>query len=360
MNTGLTLERPGFEVGKSDENKNKAKDAGSPSERSAQSSGNRSPYKMPSYTTMSDSPSVAAGVPVLELVRKFEDEKILTRDDRVALNEALYNPERREGVVKAMKEVELGGNTRFTIRRLKALIHQNGTGEVSSKKLKEQRERGSLDALMTPLVEAQLSARGEGKERRNLYSPRTQAAIDAQKKQLQDDKESGDNKNRQKSAPKKGGASPSTRSTSRQQHSEAGSSPGRRRRTNHDGGNGNGNGSRFGGGSIADSVRESVNETQEKIGQVVGSAPTYVPMDHFNVCQKIVGRLRDFLVKYKPSAMGVRKFAVLVGTFYCLPPSLLICLFICLSTSLLSFTHHHRMHDLSLTIIFLLLLPTNL
>ena len=39
----------------------------------------------------------------------------------------------------------------------------------------------------------------------------------------------------------------------------------------------------------------------------------YVPIDHFNVCQKIVGRLRDFLVKYKPSSMGVRKFAVLVG-----------------------------------------------
>ena len=84
---------------------------------------------------MSDSPSVAAGVPVLELVRKFEDEKILTRDDRVALNEALYNPDRREGVVKAMKDVELGGNTRFTIRRLKALIHQNGTGEMSLQNL---------------------------------------------------------------------------------------------------------------------------------------------------------------------------------------------------------------------------------
>ena len=39
----------------------------------------------------------------------------------------------------------------------------------------------------------------------------------------------------------------------------------------------------------------------------------YVNPENFNVCSKIARRLRDFLTKYKPSAMGVRKFAVLVG-----------------------------------------------
>ena len=60
----------------------------------------------------------------------------------MCLNEALYNPDRREAVVKALQAIELGSNPRFAIRRLKAIIHQNGTGEVSSKVLNEQRARG--------------------------------------------------------------------------------------------------------------------------------------------------------------------------------------------------------------------------
>lgn len=289
MNTALTLERPGFEIGKDEQEKRpRVPGSGSPSE------GKSSPYKLPSYTSMSDSPSVAAGVPVLELVRKFEDEKILTRDDRVALNEALYSPDRREGVVKAMKDVELGGNTRFTIRRLKALIHQNGTGEMSSKKIKEQKEKGTLDQLMSPLVEAQLSARGEN-DRRSQYSPRTEAAVEEQKRKKEQEKA----EKRGKSPNKKGHPSP-TGGTSAPQ-SEAGS-PSRRRQSG------------VAGSRISVDQASSILETQQKIEEVVGNAPTYVPMDHFNVCQKIVGRLRDFLVKYKPSAMGVRKFAVVVGS----------------------------------------------
>lgn len=288
MNTALTLERPGFEIGKDDNNEA----SNTATSSSVSGGGNKSPYKLPSYTSMSDSPSVAAGVPVLELVRKFEDEKILTRDDRVALNEALYSPDRREGVVKAMKDVELGGNTRFTIRRLKALIHQNGTGEVSSKKLKEQKEKGTLDQLMSPLVEAQLSAR-EDLEKRSQYSPRTEAAVKEQKRKKELEKAEGRLK-----SPQKGHSSQGTNASK----SEAGS-PGRRC---HHGG--------VTGSRVSVDQASSILETQQKIEEVVGNAPIYVPMDHFNVCQKIVGRLRDFLVKYKPSAMGVRKFAVLVGT----------------------------------------------
>ena len=151
-------ERPGFEVGKEEiDPKKLIQDAGT---GSPPKSSTGSPIKLPSYTSMSDSPSVAAGVPVLELIRKFEDERILSREDRVALNEALYNPNRREGIVKALKDVELGSNSRFAIRRLKAQIYQNGTGEVSSKMHKLQKEKGDINSLMSPLVEAQLSARG--------------------------------------------------------------------------------------------------------------------------------------------------------------------------------------------------------
>eukprot|EP00605_Chrysophyceae_sp_TOSAG23-4_P002463 GSChrysophyteH1.ASY1.ANO1.2722.1 assembled CDS len=159
---------------------------------------------MPSYSQVSSSPSVAAGVPVLELIRKFEDERILSREDRVCMNEALYNPERREAVVKALQAIELGSNPRFAIRRLKAIIHQNGTGEVSSKK----------------------------------------------------------------NAPLKG-------------------SP----------------------------VRSSAElDTQLAIAQVITRSPMYANPENFNVCSKIARRLQDFLMKYKPSAMGIRKFAVLIGS----------------------------------------------
>jgi hypothetical protein len=64
---------------------------------------------LPNYTEISSSPSIAAGVPVLELVRKMEDEKILTREDRIVMNDALYQSgERRDKIITALRDVELG------------------------------------------------------------------------------------------------------------------------------------------------------------------------------------------------------------------------------------------------------------
>eukprot|EP01041_Mallomonas_annulata_P015255 gene15255-32321_t len=74
----------------------------------------------------------AAGVPVFELIRKMEEENNLTREDRAALHEALYDPERREKIVKAVQDVELSMNSKFALRRLKALLHQNGSGQPCS------------------------------------------------------------------------------------------------------------------------------------------------------------------------------------------------------------------------------------
>lgn len=281
-------ERPGFEVGKEEvDPKELSKNAGT---GSPPKSSTGSPFKLPSYTSMSDSPSVAAGVPVLELVRKFEDERILSREDRVALNEALYNPDRREGVVKALKDVELGSNSRFAIRRLKAQIHQNGTGEVTSKMIKRQKGKGvDMASLMSPLVEAQLSARGNKDKGAPMHSPRTQAAIEEHKH-----KKEVQRQNEIKASDR-----------SRAPQSEASGSPSRRAKSK---------GSKAGNTDAGSSVPDSISVTQQAIEKVVGNAPMYVPIDHFNVCQKIIGRLRDFLVKYKPSAIGVRKFAVLVGS----------------------------------------------
>lgn len=91
--------------------------------------------RIPSYTEVYTTSPTAAGLPVLEVVRRLEEEKLISKDDRMALKDGLYSSDvvRREEIVKALCEVELSMNSRFSLRRLKAVIHQNGGGEVSSK-----------------------------------------------------------------------------------------------------------------------------------------------------------------------------------------------------------------------------------
>lgn len=91
--------------------------------------------RIPSYTEVYTTSPTAAGLPVLEVVKRLEEEKLISKDDRMALKDGLYSSDvvRREEIVKALCEVELSMNSRFSLRRLKAVIHQNGGGEVSSK-----------------------------------------------------------------------------------------------------------------------------------------------------------------------------------------------------------------------------------
>jgi Cytidylyltransferase-like len=74
------------------------------------------------------SDSVAGGVPILELIRMLEDEMHISRDDKLALNAALLDSERRDIVIITLRDIELSSNIRFTVRRLKMLIHRNPAG----------------------------------------------------------------------------------------------------------------------------------------------------------------------------------------------------------------------------------------
>lgn len=236
----------------------------------------RSPAVMPTYTQVSSSPSVAAGVPVLELIRKFEEEKILNREDRLVLNEALYNPERRDLVVKALQSIELSSNSRFAIRRLKALIHQNGTGEVSSKSINAQKADGiiRMDYM------------------RGASTPGVAGVSSSTPGILEEGREEG-GRNSSKAMEIE---SPSGRSPSKEQHSSSSKkSPSQK-------------------GGVQYTQHVAQMNTQSAIEQVISTTPMYVNPENFNVCSKIARRLRDFLAKYKPSAMGVRKFAVLIGS----------------------------------------------
>lgn len=77
--------------------------------------------------------NVAAGIPVLELVKRYEEENILSRQDRMTFYEAYKDPRRREILIQALSDVEVGTNPRFSVQRLKAHIHQNPGGLPNGK-----------------------------------------------------------------------------------------------------------------------------------------------------------------------------------------------------------------------------------
>ncbi len=93
--------------------------------------------KLPSYTEIHTSSPQAAGLPILEIIRKLEEESILTRHDRLIVKDAIYSDNiiRRDEVIRALNDIELQGQSKFSIRRLKAILYENGSGEVSSKQM---------------------------------------------------------------------------------------------------------------------------------------------------------------------------------------------------------------------------------
>jgi Cytidylyltransferase-like len=104
------------------------------------------------------SDSVAGGVPILELIRMLEDEMHISRDDKLALNAALLDSERRDIVIITLRDIELSSNIRFAVRRLKMLIHRNPAGmpaDISSSfpPSSDQGQRLSISTsnLVTPL-----------------------------------------------------------------------------------------------------------------------------------------------------------------------------------------------------------------
>lgn len=202
--------------------------------------------KLPTYTAVYESAPQAAGVPVLELLRKLEEERILSRNDRIMVNEALKMPEKKEAITKAMRNIELGKNMHFAAKKLKAILYSNvGSSATGLKK-------ASTKAVHPP---------GSAKP------------------------------------PSKYMDSPTSRSvaSSRVTRKTAGTDD------DH---------------SVAPSVQtEALNMTKQAVTAVVGENPKYAAAAASpNVCLKIARRLRDFLVKYNPNTMGVRKFAVIVGS----------------------------------------------
>jgi nicotinic acid mononucleotide adenylyltransferase len=82
-----------------------------------------SPTSAPYKQTYS-SPIITAGVPILELIRKLEDDKILSRSDRAVVNEILNDLLIRDIATKLFRDVELGIDIQASTRNLREFIRK--------------------------------------------------------------------------------------------------------------------------------------------------------------------------------------------------------------------------------------------
>jgi nicotinic acid mononucleotide adenylyltransferase len=215
----------------------------------------------------------AAGVPILELVRKMEYENIITRDDRLALNEALYNPsgaDRREAVIQAVRNVELGMNPRFSVKRLKALIHGNAAGvprHSHRSRTANESLSGSRKLQAAELAEALAAVyMTKNQNQTPRLSPRQQPA-------QQDSKQP-----------------PASSPSKKAKRSAKDPAP------------------------VAAELSVETQDTVNALNNVLGVAPTYADIcSSSNVCAKIAANLRVYMARVKAKKSRPRPLVVIVG-----------------------------------------------
>ena len=277
--------------------------------------------------------SISAGVPILELVRKLEDENVINRDDRLALNEALNDPERRDFVVISLQDIELSSNLRFAVRRLKMLIHQNPAGMPAPPadtlflptKQREQElqnhQHQQLQQLQQPLHQLTIPIFPS-----HSASPKTVTIMVA-------DDDSPDyspiighsydkyDKSHQKQQQQRGiePFSPYNLSSLAVDDSplksqrSSGNNTKKKRKSSYDG--------PIDGISMGEHTPRIVTDALVTITTLVGDAPVYCEPGCYGVCSKISSRLHDFNVMEatSPNKGRQKKFAVLVGSGSCNP-----------------------------------------
>ncbi len=217
-----------------------------------------SPIKMPKHTAVYMNPPSAAGVPLLELVRKFEEEKLLSRNDRICINESLSDPIKKNKITKSLHDMELGKNVPFALKRLKHVLYSGG-------------------------IAPGVGGSQAGKMMSNQLIPQKPGS------NIPDSSNNSINSNRVVKN------SSSNKSLSSKENNN--------KNTNDDS------------KSFATIQSTALTKTKEVVNKVVGENALYHLAQHSpNVCLKIARRLRDFLVAYNPQTMGQRKFAVIVGT----------------------------------------------
>jgi len=175
-------------------------------------------------------------------------------------------------------------NSKFTIRRFKVLIHQNGSGEPSSKYLKQDNSIVNNSILSS----SSKSESSLGNHRSNYFSFNSNTSTPK-------------NNNEQSKA--------ITIETNQNTITQTTGGLYKLERQNND--------------IIKQTVKtinEQINEentdtdVQSTINQVVGKSPMYSGLNNFNICVKISQRLNDIMTKQGTNKINTRKFAVIVGS----------------------------------------------
>jgi len=262
--------------------------------------------QIPDNINIYDVPNVAAGIPILELVRKLEEERVLSRDDRLAFFDALSDETRREKLIQALIEVELGSNPRFAIRRLKAHIYQNPGGLPNGKTplpsisrnrstessqnmfMREQAGIYQQNGNITNMnILSNINNKHIDEDTKNMIQPEL-ASMQQQQQQdkyIHSNSNLNLNPNASNSPNKKTRKSPS-KSPSKNEEDDG-------------------------------SYTTKVNIT-EAVSQIVGEIPVY--KHDYNIFIKFEQRLKEYLLKYrKLKSKNRRKLGIIVGSGSCNP-----------------------------------------
>ena len=285
--------------------------------------------------------NVAAGVPVLELIKRYEDENILTRADRLTFYESLKDPARRDKLIRALNEVEVGANPRFAIQRLKAYIHQNPGGLPNGKMNLPQVLVNRQNDQNPQLLRRDMDSPRDGQNTANVGSMLlTGRDINAQSGQTSGRTVTTDNCAYSKASsiysapvtslphevphqlkPLVRGQSTTANSSNTNTTNTPGSilpnirkskkSPEKKRSHMASESQRNRNSDDS---SINSAVKADITEA---ISEIVGPSPKY--RNSYNICHKLEQRLMEFLIKYPLKTRRRRTLGVIIGSGSCNP-----------------------------------------
>ena len=210
------------------------------------------------------SPPMVAGVPVLELIRKLEDEKILSRNDRAIVNDILNDLSLRDNVVKIFRDIELASNRAMSIKRLRNVIKTYRDGGYSKQ---EMVSKNIAISTHQPNISMDVDPQAHSAVVDTSVSTSPGAAAVS--------------KSSSKSSP-----SPKKGSSLEQDDRSVAST----------------------------SIQSIVSNTKATLSKVLTDDPIYKEPGRSHVCLKIARRLRDFLAKYDMKKVGTKRFCVIVGS----------------------------------------------
>jgi nicotinic acid mononucleotide adenylyltransferase len=118
------------------------------------------PAKLPSYSRAYRGVPLAAGIPIFEVLKRLEIEKILNRDERLILHQMLQEPTNQEAMLSELQKLEIGSRQKEALRRIRMMIKRfrqtkedpvdNNTGSQINDKASEVMSRGVEDVSYGP------------------------------------------------------------------------------------------------------------------------------------------------------------------------------------------------------------------